>query len=74
MSEQRRLQKRLSDMQARFNVVIDEIEKVSEIATWQTQDRHLAERIPALCWFSHTWFGVRAIHQIRLRCTAGSVN
>ena len=30
--EQRRLQKRLSEMQARFNVVIDEIEKISELS------------------------------------------
>jgi len=32
MSEQRRLQKRLSDLQARFNVVIDEIEKISALS------------------------------------------
>ena len=32
MSEQRRLQQRLSEMQARFNVVIDEIQKISALS------------------------------------------
>ena len=68
MSEQRRLKKRLSDIQSRFNVVIDEIEKIStlsDVSETQLKMRDLHSRTSNLS-------GSRDTHKMHVRAVTVS--